>query len=78
VFLAFEDILKTGGINCIGTGFLVQLNHVGYLLTARHIAVKSGGDPFLVRLNPRNQDGVNKIAGDEVDLGMDLARNSHT
>jgi len=77
-FLAFEDILITGGINCIGTGFLVQFNHVGYLVTARHVAEELGGDPFLVDLNSKNRDGVNKIAGDEVDLGEDLVGNSHT
>ena len=62
----------------IGTGFLVQFNHVGYLVTARHVAEELGGDPFLVDLNSKNRDGVNKIAGDEVDLGEDLVGNSHT
>lgn len=50
VFLGFSAPEK-GGIDCIGTGFLVLYEETGYLATAKHIAINLGDFPFLVRLN---------------------------
>jgi hypothetical protein len=52
VFIGYpSDEPGKGGIDCIGTAFL--LNHEGfpYLVTARHVAEYVGSDPFLLRVN---------------------------
>ena len=40
-----------GGIDCIGTAFLLQYDGAPYLVTVRHVAEYVGSDPFLVRVN---------------------------
>jgi hypothetical protein len=42
---------EKGGIDCIGTGFLLRYDDFPYLVTVRHIAEFLGSDPFLVRVN---------------------------
>ena len=55
VFFGYPDqSLGKGGINCIGTGFLLEHAGLGYLVTAAHLAHELGDDPFLVRLNKYN------------------------
>jgi hypothetical protein len=48
-----------GGINCIGTGFLVAYEEAGYLVTAKHLADQLGDDPFLLRLNTKDGKSQN-------------------
>ena len=60
VFLGFAAGAEKGGIDCIGTGFLLSYDGFGYLITARHLAERVGGDPFLLRLNKR--DGTSENA----------------
>jgi hypothetical protein len=52
VFIGFPstDSAK-GGIDCIGTGFLLTYDGFPYLVTVRHVAEFLGGDPFLIRVN---------------------------
>jgi hypothetical protein len=60
VFFGFEDQTPgRGGINCIGTGFLVGYDGSGYLVTAKHLAHDLGQDPFLIRLNKRDGTSEN-------------------
>jgi len=40
-----------GGIDCIGTAFLLSHEGFPYLVTARHVAEYVGSDPFLLRIN---------------------------
>jgi len=42
---------EKGGIDCIGTGFLLSYDGYPYLVTVRHVAEYVGGDPFLIRVN---------------------------
>jgi hypothetical protein len=59
VFFGFEDITPgKGGINCVGTGFLVQYDGLGHLVTAKHLAKQLGNDPFLIRIN--KHDGTSE------------------
>jgi hypothetical protein len=73
VFFGFEDSSKPGGIACIGTGFLMMRDGVGYLVTARHLSHQLKGDPdqrksdpFLVRLNKKDGTAAS-IPFDEVE-----------
>jgi hypothetical protein len=40
-----------GGIDCIGTAFLLRYDGAPYLVTVRHVAEYVGSDPFLIRVN---------------------------
>jgi hypothetical protein len=66
LFFGLEDATPgKGGINCVGTGFLLNFDGLGYLVTAKHLAHALGDAPFLVRLNKK--DGTSE------NLGVDLA-----
>jgi hypothetical protein len=66
VFFGFEDPTPgKGGINCVGTGFLLNYDSSGYLVTAKHLAHGLGGGPFLVRLNRKDGSSEN-LAADNV------------
>jgi hypothetical protein len=59
VFFGYPDATPgKGGIHCIGTGFLLEHDGLGYLSTAAHLAHALGGDPFLVRFN--KHDGTSE------------------
>jgi hypothetical protein len=64
VFIGFEDDRSPSGIECLGTGFLVGYDDVGYLVTARHVAKLIDGSPFAVRLNRVGEDKSDLIRGD--------------
>jgi hypothetical protein len=53
-----------GGIDCIGTGFLLLYDSVPHLVTVRHVAEHFGNDPFLIRVNRYDRTGHN-IAVDQ-------------
>jgi hypothetical protein len=62
VFFGTEDGTPgKGGINCIGTGFLVAYDGAGYLVTAKHLAHELGNDPFLLRLNKTDGTSFNLL-----------------
>jgi hypothetical protein len=66
LFLGFEDKAPgKGGINCVGTGFLLNYDECGYIVTARHLAHGLGDNPFLVRVNRKDGTSENILA-DEV------------
>lgn len=63
-----EDLRKTvvslgfengNDIKCIGTGFLVSYETVGYLVTARHVAMELNDVPFIIRVNCRDGSAKN-------------------
>jgi hypothetical protein len=51
VFLGLADPSKAGGIDCVGTGFLLHYDGMGYLITARHVAKQLDHTPFVIRMN---------------------------
>jgi hypothetical protein len=52
VFIGYpSDESGKGGIDCIGTAFLLRHGGFPYLITARHVAEYVGSDPFLLRVN---------------------------
>jgi hypothetical protein len=60
VFFGFEDPTPgKGGINCIGTGFLIAYDGSGYLVTAKHLAHDLGDNPFVVRINTKDGGSEN-------------------
>jgi hypothetical protein len=66
VFIGYPtDDPGKGGIDCIGTAFLLRYGDFPYLVTARHVAEFVGNDPFLLR--------VNRIAGGADNLAIDNA-----
>jgi len=66
VFLGLpDDPGENGGIRCGGTGFLLQYETFGYLITARHVAEELGSDPFVVRINMKNGPAKN-IDADQI------------
>jgi len=79
VFLGIEDDTPSkGGIDCIGTGFLLGYEDVGYLITARHVAKDLHNLPFRIRIN--KVDGTSgNLDADEIewtyhpDSNVDLA-----
>jgi hypothetical protein len=80
VFLGFADEKdREKGIHCVGTGFLLQYDGVGYLITARHVAKPLGDVGFVVRLNKDDGSCVNLEANERVswffhdDENVDLA-----
>jgi hypothetical protein len=65
LFFGFEDKKPgKGGINCVGTGFLLNYEDVGFLVTARHLAHNLGNRPFLVRLNRKDGTSENVHSDD--------------
>jgi hypothetical protein len=52
-FIGFADQSSPTGIRCEGTGFFLFYKGAGYLITARHVAVGIGEDPFVIRVNRR-------------------------
>jgi hypothetical protein len=48
-----------GGIECVGTGFLLKYDDVPHLVTVRHVAEHFGDDPFLIRANRFDRTGHN-------------------
>jgi hypothetical protein len=63
VFFGHEDAAPgKGGIDCIGSGFLLGYDKVGYLITAKHLADALGDHPFLVRVNLRDGTSQNILA----------------
>ncbi len=59
LFFGFEDSSPgKGGINCVGTGFLLNYEDCGYLVTAKHLAHGLGNNPFVVRVN--RKDGTSE------------------
>lgn len=52
VFIGYPtDQPGKGGIDCIGTAFLLRHQGFPYLITARHVAEFVGEHPFLLRVN---------------------------
>lgn len=67
VFIGYPDSTPgRGGITCIGTGFLIGYEGLGHLVTAKHIALDLGRDPFLIRLNKHNGTSQN-VTADQVE-----------
>jgi hypothetical protein len=67
VFIGYpSDEPGSGGINCIGTAFLLSHEGFPYLITARHVAEYVGSEPFLLR--------VNRFDGTADNLSIDCAR----
>lgn len=54
VFLGYPNANSTAGIECKGTGFLLEFEGAGYLITAKHVAYEFGRDPFVIRVNTKN------------------------
>ncbi len=50
VFLGHEDD-PPRSISYVGTGFCLGYKDIGYLVTVKHVALRLGGDPFVVRIN---------------------------
>jgi len=60
LFFGFKDTRPgKGGIDCVGTGFLLNYDDCGYLVTAKHLAHQLGNLPFLVRVNRKNGTSEN-------------------
>jgi hypothetical protein len=60
VFFGYPDTRPgRGGIDCIGTGFLLRYAGIGYLVTAKHLSHGLGSDPFLIRVNKCDGSSVN-------------------
>jgi hypothetical protein len=60
VFLGYpSNAPSKGGIDCIGTGFLLVYDYAPYLVTVRHVAEQFGNDPFLIRVNRFDRTGEN-------------------
>src|SRR5579863_3791251 len=59
VFFGIEGPEDEGGITCVGSGFLVEYEDEGYLVTARHLARGLGNDPFLLRINKKDGTAQN-------------------
>ena len=79
VFFGVEDDTPgKGGINCVGTGFLLSYDTCGYLVTAKHLAHGLGDNPFLIRMNKKDGSSAN-LPADNVrwyehpDLNVDVA-----
>jgi hypothetical protein len=65
VFLGYPDTTPgRGGIDCIGTGFLLAYKGLGYLVTAKHLSHDLGRDPFLIRFNKLDGTSENFEADD--------------
>jgi hypothetical protein len=65
VFLGYNDPDSPGNLHCVGTGFFIGYQGSRYLVTAQHVAIGLGDDPFAIRLN-RMDSGSDNIAVDPV------------
>lgn len=54
LFLGYRVAGDTTEIECKGTGFLLEYEGGGYLITAKHVSHEFGSDPFVVRLNKKD------------------------
>lgn len=70
VFIGTKGDAKRGGIECCGTGFLLEYKTMGYLVTAQHVAVGLGDDPYLIRLNKLNGEEADNISIDPLTDGV--------
>jgi len=71
VFIGYPtDDPAKGGIECIGTAFLLRHGGFPYLITARHVAEYVGADPFLLRIN-RIDGSADNLLLDEADWHYD-------
>ncbi|MEH6950868.1 hypothetical protein V4R08_05905 [Nitrobacter sp. NHB1] len=50
-FIGTPGPKENGGITCCATGFFIGYGGSRYLVTAQHVAVGLGDDPYLIRLN---------------------------
>lgn len=67
LFFGYPDATPgRGGINCIGTGFLLMYDSAGYLITARHLSHALGDNPFLLRVNKHDGTSEN-LHADQVE-----------
>lgn len=64
VFIGYRDAAAPSGFACGGTGFLVEHEGSGYLVTARHVAAALDGGAFAIRLN--KNDRATYLDGDSV------------
>jgi hypothetical protein len=65
-FVGYADATAPGELRCIGTGFFVIWEKIGYFVTAAHVARVLGTDPFLFRINNKTGHSV-LIHGDETE-----------
>jgi hypothetical protein len=54
VFLGWEASPEEGGIDPIGTAFLLEHEGIGHLVTAQHVAMGIGDNPFVFRFNRKS------------------------
>jgi hypothetical protein len=80
LFLGHEDDRPDrGGIECIGTAFLVRYKDCVHLVTAKHVAMAVADGPFLIRVNMLQGGAENRRTDKEVrwhsheDRDVDLA-----
>jgi hypothetical protein len=66
VFIGVEDGPDTGGIRCVGTGFLIGYEQCRYLVTVKHNILPLIDAPYLIRFN-RNDGGADNVLIDEAD-----------
>jgi hypothetical protein len=59
VFFGFEGPKDQGSFTPIGTGFLLDYDDSGYLITAKHLAQALGNDPFFLRINKKDGEAYN-------------------
>lgn len=58
-FIGYGELNPSGDkFTAVATGFFVQIDRMNYLVTARHVAVAFGDDPFMIRLNAKDGSGV--------------------
>lgn len=68
VFLGYEGGGSVGAsMDCRATAFLVARDGVGYLITAKHVALDLSGDPFWLRLNRRRGGLGDRLYADQID-----------
>lgn len=53
VFLGYENVGQHT-LDFVATGFLVEFEGLGHLVTAKHVAIQLGSDPFAVRVNTKD------------------------
>jgi hypothetical protein len=67
VFFGYADSdPHKDGIECIGTGFLIEYDGMSYLLTAHHISHQLADNPFLLRIN-KDDGSAEKIHIDKAE-----------
>lgn len=67
VAIGYENTTKPGGIDVIGTGFLLAYDNASYLITARHVASVIDEYPFVIRANRNKEEGSDFINLDQVE-----------